>query len=194
MDRVLGASPRLHKGKSLLCFPQDYVVIDIETTGLSSCRNEIIELGALRVRDGEIRDSFSSLVKPLRRVDGFITALTGITNEMLTDAPKLREILPDFMGFVGGDIVVGHNVNFDINFIYDACAGLFLPPFSNDYVDTMRLSRLLFKSERRHRLSDLAERLGLDYEGAHRALADVLITQECLTQLRRYADRYHGLG
>lgn len=185
-----GAAPekpqREGKGQSRFEFPIDYVVLDLETTGLDPAWNEIIEIGAIRVRDLDIVDTFSQLVKPSEPIDDFITELTGITNEMVADAPSIDRVLPGFLEFVGDDIVVGHNVNFDINFLYDNCVQIFNRGFTNDYVDTMRLSRRLFPEERHHRLSDLEKRFNLHNEAAHRALSDVMLTNQCLDYLRKH--------
>lgn len=95
----------------------DYVVVDIEKTGLDPQWNDIIEFGALRISDGKVIDSFTSLVNPGYEIDNFIIELTGITNEMLATASDIKAVLPKFLDFVGNSIVLGHNVNFDINFI-----------------------------------------------------------------------------
>lgn len=96
---------------------KDYVALDLETTGLAPYWDEIIEVGALRVRGGEVSEHFTSLVKPRNEIDEFIIDLTGITNEMVADAPPIGEVLPQLRAFIGQDVVVGHNVNFDVNFL-----------------------------------------------------------------------------
>lgn len=174
------------KGHSMLKLLSDYVVIDIETTGLSPARDEIIEIGAVRVRGGKIADTFSALIKPERPISTFITSLTGISNAMVADAPPITEVLPRFFDFVGSDVVVGHNVCFDIGFLHDKALQYLDRGFSNDYVDTMRLSRRLFPAERHHKLSDLEQRFGLHNDSAHRALSDVLLTNDCYNYMRRY--------
>lgn len=184
-----GASPkasRPNKGKSLLTALTNFVSLDIETTGLSPLFDDIIELSAVKYRDGVAVDSFSSLVKPESPVDEFVTQLTGITNEMLADAPVLFSVLPIFIDFVGEDIVVGHNVNFDVNFIYDACESLGLPAFSNNFVDTMRLARRMYKDLPNHKLDTLISHFGLDNRTLHRALDDCKLTAVCF--LRMMAD------
>lgn len=179
-------TPEPKKGRSLLEELHDYVVLDLETTGLNPVRNEIIEVAAVKVRSGQITDSFSSLVKPERRIDSFITGLTGISNDMVADAPPIRDVLSAFLRFVEGEIVVGHNVNFDIGFLHENCRRLFGCGFSNDYVDTLRLSRKLFPEQRHHRLCDLEQRFGLHNERAHRALSDVMLTNDCYQILCRH--------
>jgi len=174
-------------GRCRMEFLSDYVALDLETTGLNPYRDGIIELGAVRVCGGELADAFSQLVNPGFPVSGFITGLTGISNRMLADAPMLEEVLPAFMRFVGGSVVLGHNVRFDIGFLNAACRRLLGTGFANDYVDTMRLSRRLFPEYRHHRLCDLAERFGVESDTSHRALADVLQTHGCYEYMRRWA-------
>ena len=142
----INSAVRDHKGHSLLTFPSRYVVLDLETTGLDPQYDDIIEVAAIRIVDGAAEGSFSSLVNPGYPIDEFITDLTGITDDMLSSAPSLDFVLPALLSFVGADIVVGHNVNFDINFIYDSCSARSLAPFSNDFVDTMRISRSLMSA------------------------------------------------
>ena len=216
MYRYIDTPPveKPQKGKSVIERLNDYVVIDIETTGLDSDYCNIIELGAVKVVNGEIVKTFSSLIKPTKwfysdvtdnedddfdgedddfkplssvsgyyYVDDFITRLTGITDEMLEDAPEPADILPKFKGFVGDSVIVGHNVSFDINFIYTAFERELKVPFTNSFVDTMRLSRKLFPDKQHHRLSDTAEYCGVEYAGAHRALTDSTITQTCYSAM-----------
>lgn len=178
-DIGFGSNLRLYKGKSLMVALSDFVSLDIETTGLSTLYDEIIELAAVKYRDGKSVGTFSSLVKPINPVSDFVTQLTGITNTMLQDAPSLSEILPVFLNFVGADIVVGHNINFDINFIYDACESLGLTPFSNDFVDTMRIARRMYKNLPNHKLDTLIDYFDLNHREIHRGLSDCELTANC---------------
>lgn len=178
------AATRPGKGRSLLTFPQDYTVIDIETTGLDPQWNEIIELSGLRVRGGEVQDSFSSFVKPENEISDFITQLTGITNDDVADAPAIGDVLPGFLDFIGSDMIVGHNVHFDVNFIYDAADNYCGRTVSNDIVDTMRIARHVLPKLQHHRLADVAAALGVDQAGAHRALVDCQTTHAVLQALR----------
>lgn len=164
------------KGHSLLTFPNDYTVVDIETTGLSPEYDEIIEICAFKYRGSELVNKYSTLVKPDREVNDFITQLTGITNNMLASAPSAVDVMQPLYDFIGSDIIVGHNVNFDINFLYDYCTSILSKPLSNDFVDTMRIARLLHKENKHNRLSDLAKQYNLSYEGAHRAGFDCALT------------------
>lgn len=187
---------RNNKGKSLIALPNDYTVIDIETTGLDYSYCHIIEISAIRVRAGIAVDSFSSLIQPPASecydendnpyeeyVDEFITELTGITNEMLSNAPAAPEVMPKFLDFVSDDLLIGHNVSFDVNFIYDTFEALGTV-FTNDYIDTMRISRKLLPDLPHHRLKDIAKFYSVPYDGAHRSLADCNITNECYQFMR----------
>ena len=173
-------------GRCIMGFPEDYVVLDLETTGLSADRCEIIELGAAKVRGHEVTRTYSLLVRPSAPINPFITQLTGISNYMVADAPPIEQALPDFLDFVGDGIVAGHNVTFDIRFLRAWSQRVLGCGFTNDYVDTMRLSRRLFPQERHHRLCDLEARFGLKNRRAHRALSDVLLTNDCLEYMRRW--------
>ena len=164
------------KGNSLLESLQDYTVIDLETTGLDPMYDSIIEFGAIQYRNGAETNRFSSLVNPEYQIDEYITELTGITNDMLQNAPLMPEVLPGFLSFVGNDKLIGHNINFDVNFIYDTCEELSHPAFSNDFVDTMRFARRLFPEWKHHRLIDVAENLKIPASTMHRAIADCEIT------------------
>lgn len=176
---------REFKGNSLIALDKDYVVFDIETTGLDSKYDEIIEISGVKVRDDKIVDSFSSLVKPINPISSFITELTGISNEMVASSPGIEEVLPKFMEFIEDDILIGHNVNFDINFVYDTLEGINYPKkLSNNFIDTMRLGRYLLKNLTHHRLMDLAGYYNISYEGAHRSLTDSKITYEVYLKLK----------
>lgn len=179
---------RKDKGKSLWATPTSFVVVDIETTGLDSSYDEIIELAAIRVVDGQFAEQFQTLVRPECEIDGFIADLTGITNAMVVDAPSIEEVLPHFLTFIGNDTLLGHNVNFDINFIYDACVAHGLPPIHNDFVDTMRLARRAYPEWQHHRLKDLVEAYDVDTGNLHRALADCAATMLCYEQLKKHIE------
>lgn len=188
-----GSSERVNrtgKGKSLLALPATYTVVDLETTGLDPKWDDIIEFGAMRVENGVVSDRYAALVNPGYEIDEFITELTGINNEMLASAPIVSDVLPSFLSFIGNSVVVGHNVNFDINFIYDASINILQRPFSNNYIDIMRLSRRLFPEERHHRLCDLVARFNVGSAVQHRALADVEQTNHCFLFIKQYMGDY----
>lgn len=180
-------SNRPYKGRSLIKKLDTYVVLDLETTGLDPSWDNIIELAAIKFTNGYEEARFQSLVNPGGEIDSFITDLTGITNEMLMTAPSIQEILPEFIDFIGDRTVLGHNVNFDINFIYDNSMNVLGKPFRNDFVDTMRLSRRIFREHAHHRLSDLVTRFQIGDTVEHRAMSDAMQTHQCYEYMKRYA-------
>lgn len=193
-ENIRGSKQRSSKGKSLIELPEDYTVIDIETTGLDYYYDEIIEIGALKVRDGKVVDTFQSLVKPSQffdedesiLIDPFIERLTGITNEMLSNAPSAIDVLPSFHGFVSDDILLGHNVNFDINFLYDASFFLLNKPFENNFIDLMRISKKVYPDFPNHKLKTLVSELNIQKDVEHRALSDCLLTHKCFIEMSNY--------
>lgn len=186
------APARDRKGKNLLEFASDYTVIDTETTGLEPAFDEMIEFSAIRIRDGKETDRLQTLIKPENPVDEYIEDLTGITNEMLADAPKIGEAMPRIFSFIGNDILVGHNTNFDINFLYDAAHEVLGRPIENDFVDTMRLSRYLLPELPHHRLRDLAEAFQVPQPVSHRAMADCETAKACYEALAARARQDYG--
>lgn len=176
---------RPYKGNSTLKFADNYTVIDIETTGLSPRWDSIIELSAVKVENNVIISQFSELVNPGFPIPEFITNLTGISNEMVENCPPISDVLPDFLKFVKNSLIVGHNVNFDINFIYDNASDYLDEHFPNDFVDTMRLGRRLIDGLPHYKLQNLAEYFNVDYSGAHRALEDCKITYMCYEGLKK---------
>ncbi|WP_455650455.1 exonuclease domain-containing protein [Enterocloster citroniae] len=188
------------KGKNVLAFPDTYCLIDIETTGLSPDYDSIIEVSGIIFEGGKEKERFSSLLKPDSMyddgtyIDDFIMELTGITNEMLSEAPDTKSVLMEFHNFIGNSAIIGHNVNFDINFLYDNFEKYLSVMLTNDYVDTMRISRLFHPEEPHHRLKDLARKYKIDYSAAHRSLGDCLITQKCYETLKQeISETYGGL-
>ncbi len=183
---------RPEKGRSLLTALQDFVVIDVETTGLCPAYDEMIEVGAIRYRGGKPEDSFTSLIKPRRKIDPVIEQLTGITNEMVESAPPLRDVLPDYLNFIGADVVVGHNVNFDVNFIYDACKEISINGFGNDFVDTLRLSRRMYNDLPNHKLDTIVEYFHIAPRDLHRSLKDCELTAACYLNMMQDKERFQA--
>lgn len=176
---------REHKGQSIISLPDEYVVIDTETTGLDYEFCEIIEVCALKICAGQVIDRFVSLIRPeCGYVDDFITELTGITNEMLETAPSGDAVFPEFLAFIGSSVLIGHNANFDINFLYDATEKYCGTYLYNDFIDTLRISRKVFPALKHHRLSDIAEACQVSQENAHRAEADCIVTTKCYDYMR----------
>lgn len=188
---------RESKGRSIIAFPDTYCVIDVETTGRSPQWDHIIEVAGLKISDGQEAGRFSSLIQPPSMpgggfVDEFIAALTGITDEMLESAPFAPDVLEEFASFVGDTPVVGHYVGFDINFLYDSFDRYLDRPFSNDYIDSLRVARKLHPEMPHHRLADLVDHFGVTHNDAHRAMSDVEATAECFARLKDEALECHG--
>jgi predicted DnaQ family exonuclease/DinG family helicase len=154
----------------------DFTALDLETTGLSSQNDAIIEIGAVRVRGGEICTEFSRLVDPGRPLPRFITRLTGITDADLDGQPAIEDILPELLEFLGGDALVAHNASFDIGFVNAQLEREGRPPLSNPVLDTLLFSGVLLPRLRDHRLATLTEYYGIDLERAHRAIDDARAT------------------
>lgn len=167
------------KDVSLKIYPKDYVVLDIETTGLSPVQNEIIELSALKVVNGKIKEEYTQLVKPSGWVSSFITNLTGITREMLSDAPHISEALVEFTDFCSDSIIMGHNVTFDINFIDAKLNQFHNKSFNNDYIDTLKIARRMLPQLKSRKLGLIAEHFGFNTDGMHRGLKDCVVTNLC---------------
>lgn len=173
------------KGKALTESLSDYVVVDLETTGFSPTDCGITELGAARVRGGRVAATFSTLVNSGCEIPDHVAAITGITNEMIQSAPTLDSVIADFLDFIGDDTIVGHNVAFDINFLYDAALLLDGRTVSNNYINTVSLARSVYPELSNHKLSTLTSYLKLENKQAHRALSDVICTQQLYERLRR---------
>lgn len=172
------------KGRNIIAFPRDYVVVDTETTGLNPATDRITELSAVRYHDGKPVTQFTTLVNPGVRIPKDIEGLTHITNEMVKDAPKMGDVIGHFRNFVGDSTVVGYNVNFDINFIYDAMQRHLGQPFQNDFVDVRRIAKKQIDIPS-YKQTDVAEHFGIKAEGAHRAINDVYICGACYESLKQ---------
>ncbi|MBQ2863704.1 MAG: PHP domain-containing protein, partial [Clostridia bacterium] len=155
-------------------FDGEFVVFDIETTGLSPLNCKITEIGAVLLRGGEIVEKFNTFVNPGVHIPENITALTSITDEMVADAPDISVALPQFLEFVGDRILIAHNANFDIGFIRVAAEQLKIP-FVNTYIDTVALSRYLNPELKNHKLDTLAKYFSLGDFHHHRACDDAHI-------------------
>ena len=169
----------MNKDKSLIQYPTNYVVLDIETTGFSPVNNEIIELSAIRVENNKVKEEFTSLVRPTNPVNYYITNLTGISNNMLNNAPDIKDALLHFMEFVSNSIIIGHNVNFDISFISKKLQENYNLEFNNDYIDTLKLAKNFLPELKSRKLGAIAEHFNMDTEGMHRGLKDCRVTNSC---------------
>lgn len=175
---------REKKGMRLINYVSDYIVFDLETTGVSVYKDDIIEISALKVKNGKVVDTFSTLVNPDRPIPFGATLVNGITDDMVADAPYLRDVLDDFLAFIGNSVLVGHNISsFDLNFIYDAALNLYGTYVENDYIDTLYMARKCLPKLSHHKLVDLAEYFHISSAGAHRALNDCIMNQLCYEEM-----------
>ena len=155
-----------------------YVVFDIETTGLSKEKEMITEIGAVKVADGKIIDRFSTFVNPQRPISAEITKLTGITDDMVKDAPTIENVLPEFLKFCEDTVLVAHNASFDTGFIRITAERAGLGELHHTIVDTLELARALLPELNKHKLDIVCEHLGVTLNGHHRAVNDAEATAE----------------
>jgi len=168
----------------------EFTVFDIETTGLSNINDEIIEIGAVKIKEGKIIDTFETFVNPKIPISSFITKLTGIDESMVKDAPSIEEILPKFLEFASNSVLVAHNANFDVSFIKSK-AKKFNLNVNNAVLDTLELSRHLYKDLKNYKLDTLADHLQVKLEHHHRAVDDAMATAEIFIKT---IDRLKELG
>jgi DNA polymerase-3 subunit epsilon len=160
-----------------------FVVTDTETTGTSADENRIIELGAVKVRDGEVVDRFRHLINPQRSVPGRITKLTGITTGMVFEAPTIDEVMPDYLDFLADGILTAHNLSFDKGFLDAELGRMGNEGLSNETLCTVRLARRLLPGLDSKGLSRLVQFYDIDVDGRHRALGDAEATSIVLRRL-----------
>ena len=172
-----------------------FVVVDLETTGGSARSDAITEIGALKLRGGELLGRLESLVNPGVPIPPMITVLTGITESMVLPAPRVAEILPAFLEFARDAVIVGHNIRFDCAFLDAALDAHGYPRLSNRRVDTLAIARRLVRDEIPNlRLHTLARHFRTSVEPTHRAYADAAATAEVLHALLERAASYGVLG
>lgn len=153
----------------------DFVVFDIETTGFSPVNNRIIEIGAVKVCGGQVTERFSTFVNPQVPIPFEIEKLTGIRDDMVTDAPLIAEVLPRFLEFCRGAILVAHNAGFDMSFMLENARRQELP-MEHPYIDTVGIARVLLPNQAKHTLDAVAKTLNISLENHHRAVDDAECT------------------
>jgi len=169
-----------------------FTVIDIETTGSVAGRHAVTEIAMVHVVEGRLAKRWRSFVNPRQPIPRFITALTGITDDMVAGAPLIGRLLPDVVDFIGDGIVVGHNVRFDAGFIEHELLAHGYPGLANPTIDTLVLARRTIAEVANYRLGTLTRELGIDVERHHRALADATATAQLLVHcIRKLED--HGV-
>jgi len=154
---------------------QTFIVFDLETTGLSFKHDMITEIGAVKVMNGEIIDSYSALVNPGRPIPSKIVEITGITDDMVADKPPIERVLPQFLEFIGDSAVVAHNASFDVSFVKKQAEDMGRE-FDPVVLDTLTLARLLLKDLKRHKLNQVAKYLKIKLDNHHRAVDDAMAT------------------
>ncbi len=169
-------------GKTEAAFDDEYVVFDIETTGLSSQNDRITEIGAVKIKKGVVLEEFNTFVNPQMPIPPKIVEITGINDMMVADAPLEAEALEKFLSFTGDCPLVAHNSEFDTGFISEAVkrAGR---KFENAHIDTMKMARLVFPELQNHRLETVVSHLGLDNFNHHRASDDARVTAKIFSKM-----------
>ncbi len=172
---------------------KDYVCVDIETSGVQSKWDRIIEIGAVKVRDGKVVDTFSKLIYPGRNVSPYITALTGITNDMLLGQPEIEEVLPQFIEFAKDDCLLGHNIMFDYSFLKQNAINLKLD-FDKNGMDTLKIARKALPNLGSRALDYLCKYFEIEDNNHHRAFNDARVTSELYMILaKQYGEQFPQL-
>jgi DNA polymerase III epsilon subunit family exonuclease len=161
-------------------FEIPFVVFDFETTGLKADDEEIIEIGAVKIKGGEEIAEYSVLVNPLKAIPSQASAVNKIYDKDVANAPTLVEVLPAFLRFISGSVLVAHNANFDCRFLSAAIRKLKIADLDNYVMDTLLLSRKLHSQHGSHRLAAICQRLKIDNVDAHRAVHDARATAKVL--------------
>lgn len=164
---------------------KEFVVFDVETTGLSpSSGDRIVEIAALKIRNLKPVERFHSMVNPQRPISFAAFEVNGISDQMVASAPRCGDILPDFLQFLGQATIIGHNVHFDLNFLHHELGLANLKVEQEiDFIDTIRLARQVMPRLRRYPLWLVADALGIKESQKHRAMADVELTFEVFYRL-----------
>lgn len=166
---------------------KNYTVIDLEMTGLSAKNDKIIEIGAARVRGGEIVDTISTLVNPKQHIPQRVQELTGITDSDVEKATDMDEAVDNLLNFIGDDIILGQNVTFDYSFLKQWAVNHKRTLSLNAY-DTLKIARKCLPAEQSKKLEDLCEYFGVNRENAHRALDDAIETKQIFEKLLALMD------
>jgi DNA polymerase III subunit alpha, Gram-positive type len=160
----------------------EYVVVDIETTGLSKYIHKMTEIAAVKVKNNRVVGEFQTLINPETHIPSFITRLTGINDEMVKDAPRVHEILPEFLDFLGDSTLVAHNATFDYGFIAYNVNKYLDKEVRNQKLCTRKLANRLLPDLPRKRLGDLCEMFEVQNDQAHRAMGDTKATVKVFTK------------
>lgn len=164
---------------------RSYIAFDLETTGLNPEQNEIIEIGALKVRDGKVQERFMEFACPKEPISAVITNLTGITNEMVADSRCSLDVVKDFLEFCEDDVLIGHNVIFDYSFVKVGALSLGCQ-FEKSGIDTLKIARKVHKDMESKSLGSLCDYYQIENRAAHRAYHDALATAKLYQTLAHY--------
>ena len=167
-----------------------YVVFDVETTGLSATYDKIIELAAVKMQNGNIIDKFERFVNPHHALSATTIELTGITDEMVRNAPEIEQVIKDFYEFIGDGILVAHNASFDMGFLYEGYRRTGIDHFNHPVIDTLELARFLHPEMKSHRLGTLTKKFNIELTQAHRAIFDCEATGYLLLHLLKEAEEH----
>lgn len=165
---------------------KSYVSIDLEMSGLSPVKNRIIEIGAIKVKDNNVVDVYSTLINPNIQIREKIENITGIRNQILKDAPLIGDVMPDLLKFIGNDILLGHSINFDFDFIMQACYDLgIMDVFSRKWygMDTLLIARQYMDKDIEKKLDKLCAYYGIEDKAHHRAMNDATVTMQLYEKL-----------
>lgn len=164
-----------------------YIVFDVETTGLSAVYDTVIELAAVKMKEGEIIDKFESFANPHHPLSATTIELTGITDDMVQDAPDASEVLKKFSDWIGNDILVAHNASFDMGFLNAGLQRAGFEKVQNGVIDTLELARFLYPHMKNHRLNTLAKKFDVELVQHHRAIYDAETTGYLLVKMLKDA-------
>ncbi|WP_407691701.1 PolC-type DNA polymerase III [Psychrobacillus psychrotolerans] len=167
-----------------------YVVFDVETTGLSATYDKIIELAAVKMQNGNIIDKFERFVNPHHALSATTIELTGITDDMVQNAPEIEQVIKDFYEFIGDGVLVAHNASFDMGFLYEGYRRTGIDYFSHPVIDTLELARFLHPEMKSHRLGTLTKKFNIELTQAHRAIFDCEATGYLLLHLLKEAEEH----
>lgn len=184
-EAIFRKMDRMERAKRKRANTEEYVVIDVETTGLSYEDDRIIELGAIRVSGGKPEQEFSTLVMCKKKIPLDVVNLTGITDEIINaNGREVKEALIEFINFIGTTRLVGYNINFDQTFLHNACLSNNIERIKNSSKDIMALARKKLDDVENYKLSTVAVRLGLNVKTIHRALDDCYLTYGIYEKLK----------
>ena len=179
--------PIAYNDRDLPLEDSTFIVFDVETTGLSAVYDTIIELAAVKIKDGEVIDKFESFANPHHPLSATTIELTGITDDMVQTAPEINDVLHRYHKWVGDDILVAHNASFDMGFLNAGYQKAGIQKAANPVIDTLELARLLYPQFKNHRLNTLAKKFDIELTQHHRAIYDAETTGYLLLKMLKDA-------